>query len=326
MKILFIDSVCYKPYTCNTLRTEALGGTEATVLRVARGLAKVGHTVGLFELIDPHREVEVIDGVAHINDEADQQPDVVVHLRTARLVAPFREAWPDARHIVWMHDLGVTSRLTAEPLQGLEVVCVSDFHAKQWLKAEGGSVKSVTRIYNPVEVDSFRYPKAEGRLGFFSSPHKGLAQVISKFEEANKTRADKLHLVVGNPGYINQERLPIFVPSDVTFLGELPHHKAMEEMSKCQALFYPQDLFPETFGLVLAEANAMSTPVIAHSFGAAAEVLQGVNTLHNVLLKPGDGVSKALDYCLSNGGLPKPDPRFEIDAVVSHWVSFLGAK
>ena len=38
--IVFIDTVCYKPYTGNTLRDEPLGGTEATVIRVAEGLSK----------------------------------------------------------------------------------------------------------------------------------------------------------------------------------------------------------------------------------------------------------------------------------------------
>jgi glycosyltransferase involved in cell wall biosynthesis len=37
--------------------------------------------------------------------------------------------------------------------------------------------------------------------------------------------------------------------------------------------FCPNFEYPETFGLVLAESNAVGTPVIAHRIGAAAEVI-----------------------------------------------------
>ncbi len=39
MKLLFIDPKCPKPYDSEVLATRGLGGTEATVVRVARALS-----------------------------------------------------------------------------------------------------------------------------------------------------------------------------------------------------------------------------------------------------------------------------------------------
>ena len=326
MKILFIDSVGYKPYTCDTLRGEALGGTEATVLRVARGLAKEGLDVSLFELVDPVRDEKIIDGIRHVNDSSAMEPDVVIHLRTAFLVEGFREQWPKARHIVWMHDLA-GPQLYGEPLSGEELVFVSSFHREQTLSfladARAAPLKSATYIYNPVEIDGYKHAPIEGRLGFFSSPHKGLEQVLELFAKAREV-SPELELVVGNPGYMKGKDAPA---DGVTYLGEMSHGRTLEEMSKCQVLFYPQTVFPETFGLVLAEANAMGVPVLCHDFGAAFEVLvDGTNNPDNEVVDCAvpENVRQALGHLQASKCSPKLDPRFKLENVIKQWKELLG--
>jgi glycosyltransferase involved in cell wall biosynthesis len=329
VKVLFVDMAAPSPYTANTLRSYALGGTEATVIRVARGLSKLpGYSVFLFQGCDAHRTEGAIDGIFHCNELTQIDPDVVVHLRTALFVEGFKEEYPKARHIVWLHDnLGVKECLE-EPFQGCEVVCVSDWHADTFLKAEGGTVKKVHRIYNPVEVDAERQPKVKGRLGFFSSPHKGLSQILASFYDMIKDRQD-LELVVGNPGYM-PDLAPDSARLNVRFLGQLPHRRVLEELSKCEMLFYPQTVFPETMGLVMAEANAMGTPVLCHDFGAAMEVLTGTaeNTKANAVADCSDAstVKSALTEMLSSKTKTEADPRFAIDAVVAEWKKLLEGK
>lgn len=324
MNILFFDPCAYKPYTYNTLRSEALGGTEATVLRVARGLAKEGLDVSLFQLIDPHRDEATIDGIRHVHDSSELAPDVVVHLRTARFVNAMKETYPKARHLVWMHDLG-GPHLKDEPLDGQELICVSNFHREQFLTAMPTGVKLSlpTVIYNPIEIDGLRYPKIEGRLGFFSSPHKGLDQVISAFKQVGSLGRE---LVIGNPGYMPDANNH---GANITYLGQLPHCRVMEEMSKCQVLFYPQTTWPETFGLVLAEANAMGTPVLCHDFGAAKEVLQaeiGDNPGNWVVdCSNPEMVKTALERMLESPNPVRADPRFSLENVVADWKNLFGA-
>jgi glycosyltransferase involved in cell wall biosynthesis len=323
MKILFVDGVAPQGYTCNSMRERALGGSEATLLRVARGLAKEGHSVSVLQTSDPERGAVVVDGIQHIGVEARiEAPDAIIHMRTAMLVEGFREEYPAARHIVWLHDnLGVEQCLM-EPFQGEEVVCVSDWHADTFLKAEGGTVKKVHRIYNPVEIDGHRLDKIEGRLGFFSSPHKGFTQVKAAVFEARKTRPD-LHLAYANPGY-----LPDYNGGKTTWcvdLGQLSHARLLEEMSKCEILFYPQTVFGETFGLVLAEASAMGVPVLCHDFGAAREVLEHSGNHEVVDCTNFDNVHAALNRILSRKSTAIVDPRFSLSSVIECWNKLLGA-
>lgn len=48
MKIVFIDPKCPKPYDSEVLAARGLGGTEATVVRIARGLS-ARHTVWVLQ-------------------------------------------------------------------------------------------------------------------------------------------------------------------------------------------------------------------------------------------------------------------------------------
>lgn len=322
MKVLFVDMAASKPYTMNTLRSYAMGGTEATVLRVAGGLAKEGFEVFLFEGCDANRAELTVDGVRHIPDTAMPDVDVCIHLRTALFIEGFKELYPKARHIVWLHD--IVTEPEPELVNADEVVCVSHWHLQQTCEAwpaEPAEFKA-RFIYNPVVVGGAkRHEKVPGRLGFFSSPHKGLKQTVELFQELRK-KTPSLSLVVANPGY-----LPDMVPDGVTFLGQLPHHRVLEEMSKCEALFYPQTVFPETFGLVLAEANAMGTPVLAHDFGAAREVLMATHNnrrCNEVLDLNKEGYLEAALYRLRYAP-PKAeaDPRFSLENVLAQWKDLL---
>lgn len=328
MNVLLIDVVAYKKYDANTLQKEALGGSEASLIRVARGLARRGHDVAVFQAVDAHRDEAIIQGVRHVHDSSDVTPDVVIHFRTGELIAAFREQYPKARHLMWTQDFFTKDSLKG--LEGEEIVCLSNAHVKQvqeTLDANGAKSYTIHRIHNMVEIDGAKLDKVPGRLGFFSSPHKGLDQVLSLFGKINEERNIKglpsFELVIGNPGY-----LPGGVPIDpnASFLGELSHPRVMEELSKCEVLFYPQTVFPETFGIILAEANAMGVPVLAHDFGAASEVLDSHT---NAVLDCTDSnhVKLALDILLK-GNQPKPtlDPRFTPDAVIDAWEALLVQK
>lgn len=325
MNILFIDGVCPRPYTLRNLRNEALGGTESSVLRVAEGLKNAGHEVSLLQHCRVAAE-EFEEGIRHLTaDSRLPQPDKVIHLRTATEVATWREVWPDAAHYVWLHD----NMLVAEPeMAGQELICVSQWHRAQVVRAlpVGWSGPLPSVIYNPVVTSGAkRRDKIPGRLGFFSSPHKGLSQVIELFLKAQAAIPD-LSLIVANPGY-----LPDMHHASIINLGQLNHRQTLEAMSRCQVLFYPQTVFPETFGLVMAEANYMGTPVLAHDMGAAMEVLGDVriNTFVNYVIDctKSETVEKALDAILGRPLMvPEPDCRFSLENVIKAWEKLLGGE
>jgi glycosyltransferase involved in cell wall biosynthesis len=62
----------------------------------------------------------------------------------------------------------------------------------------------------------------------------------------------------------------------VEFIGEINERSKTEFLSEAQALLFPID-WPEPFGLVMIEAMACGTPVLAFRHGPVSEIIdQGV--------------------------------------------------
>jgi glycosyltransferase involved in cell wall biosynthesis len=318
MNLLFIDPVCPRSYTCNTLRTEALGGSEASMLRICRALAAEGNDVSLYQHVDDQRSAATIEGIRHVGLNSEfPAPDVVIHFRSSHEMPVWESLYPSARHIMWTQDI-VTPDV-ALSLRGREIICLTQWHQQQISEACAYFKilpKAIHQIYNPVEIDGNRYDKVPGRLGFFSSPHKGLDQVVSAFKQVGRLGRE---LFIANPGYVPDSQ---HHGANITNLGQLPHYKVMEELSRCEVLFYPQTVFPETMGIVLAEANAMGVPVLAHDFGAAKEVVRYGAVVD--CTKP-DNVKDALEALLCLQHKAELDPRFKLENVMAKWKELLGA-
>ena len=274
MRILIVDPVTLRPYDDASLAGEALGGTEATVIRIAHALdAQVMH---------PRRTAS---SGRYLSADAAVDPTHVISLRHPAAALMMRSRFPDAAHVLWMHDLLVAGDAADAFLQhgralaatDTTIVCVSDFHLGQVAGALGTLLPGVQfpllrRIYNPIADDLVAdgTPIDPDKLVFFSSPHKGLEFALRAFS-AMRAQLPSLRLYLANPGYF---ALPEVSAAGVTVLGSLPHHEMMAHVRGALATFLPNLVYPETFGLVFAESNAVGTPVLTHSIGAAEEVLQ----------------------------------------------------
>jgi glycosyltransferase involved in cell wall biosynthesis len=65
--------------------------------------------------------------------------------------------------------------------------------------------------------------------------------------------------------------------SSVEFIGEIGEHQKAEFLGNARALLFPID-WPEPFGLVMIEAMACGTPVVAFKAGSVPEIIDnGVN-------------------------------------------------
>ena len=271
--ILFFDPVCARPYDTDTLRREAMGGTEATVVRVADALGA---------LVAQHNRT---DGSGRYRPPTpDASIGCVVLNRDSRALPLVRRLYPNARVFLWLHDrMRPGSRrarwlaATRESLSALAVriVCVSDTQRAsvtatlRWMRADS-AVRAVT-IYNPID-DALRpdgSPIDAGKLVFLSSPNKGLKFTLDAFAALRRAMPD-LRLVVGNPGYRTGG------PGSrdgVQYLGPQAQPRIHAEVRTALCTFFPNFVIPETFGLVFAESNALGTPVLTHDCGAAREIL-----------------------------------------------------
>ncbi|GJD35391.1 D-inositol-3-phosphate glycosyltransferase [Methylobacterium aerolatum] len=77
---------------------------------------------------------------------------------------------------------------------------------------------------------------------------------------------------VGNPGYFEREVRPLLGP-DATYGGPLDDAGKGELLAGARALLFPID-WPEPFGLVMIEAMACGTPVVAWNRGSVPEVVE----------------------------------------------------
>jgi glycosyltransferase involved in cell wall biosynthesis len=72
--------------------------------------------------------------------------------------------------------------------------------------------------------------------------------------------------------YFEREIEPLLKTADVEFIGEINEAQKPEFLSGAKALLLPID-WPEPFGLVMIEAMACGTPVIAFNRGSVPEVM-----------------------------------------------------
>ncbi len=276
--LAIVDPCCGAGYGPDALVSGGLGGTEATILRVCMALAERADIVHYQKgRTTPDRTAagRLLPLDAAFTPAA--APPTYVVINAWKVACKLRKVHPDARILLWLHIFpGRHNRAMGKALvqAGVDVVCVSASHAKVFRAfVPDAPTLTVRHIHNPIADDLT--PDATSvdpdRLLFASSPHKGLAQVFRQFTALRDAFPD-LHLAVADPGYLVWDTGP--VPEGVTFLGALPHAALIAQMRRALCLFYPQTTFAETFGLVMAEANAVGLPVLAHhDIGANAEVL-----------------------------------------------------
>ena len=351
--ILFFDPVCQQPYDTQTLRQQALGGTEASCVHVADALGALVMQHNRERPCGRYLPPEKVDGIEH-----------VVILRDARVLPQLRRQFPRARFHLWVHDQMRPGSSRARRLRAMaavlhelavNVICVSD---TQRLMVDatlvslgiGDKIRTMT-IYNPVEVAAAGsgVPYRDNQLVFFSSPNKGLAYTLDVFR-ALRRRMPEILLIVANPGYKQTPRAAI---TGVEYLGAVAQPQIHQLVRSSLCTLALNFVLPETFGLVYAESLSLGTPVLAHDAGAAAEVIADscqvlpVRSAHRVYERLvhelptqwRSGPARLADRmglfdehierirAWRSGGRPRvgPDPRFALETVVARWRALLTA-
>lgn len=281
MKILIVDPVGSKPYDNTTLLNEPLGGSEATVVRLANKFAERGQEVRVTQ----HNRTETITemGVQYtpFGKNEDFKATHVIVQRAPLVLYTARKQYPNARLYLHCHDLfggeaWVKGFQALIDTQSVPVV-VSEYHKTQMyetiraLNFEGSI--PCRRIYNPIDDDlkPDATPVDPNKMIFFSSPHKGLEhtlKVFERFQDFDELKGMKLY--VANPGYFKDHELP--EDSNIVSLGSLSHADAIAECRSAFAVLHLNNVFPETMGLVHAEANAVGTPFLSSRIGATPEI------------------------------------------------------
>jgi glycosyltransferase involved in cell wall biosynthesis len=130
-------------------------------------------------------------------------------------------------------------------------------------------------VYNGIDVAAYPFRPDKEDFVFFlgrADPDKGLHRAVAAAREAGarlvlavKVAQEEEHR------YWNEVVLPA-IPRDATILGEIANDEKLDLLSRAKAVLFPID-WDEPFGLVMPEAMACGTPVIATPRGSVPEVV-----------------------------------------------------
>ena len=152
-------------------------------------------------------------------------------------------------------------------------------HARELIAGSHLSSLSSKLVVKPNFVSAGTAVNRGGNSSFLFAGRLSEEKGIRLLLEAFKGSAHQLTVIGDGPlkGEVEE-----FVKnnSNVRYLGFQNKASIEEELSRCSALIFPS-IWYETFGLILIEAFAASTPVIASYYGSASVIVKdGYNGLH----------------------------------------------
>jgi len=276
------------------------GGIEFVVALLSDALVERGHDVELFcapgstskanvrPLLDaPHpesieRSLFEADHVGRAFDAFDEaatrgEPFEIVHNHCG--YTPL--AMANRLTIPLVHTVHGPFDDGSKPFYGFHggkgsLVCISQSQAR--MAPEGANVTHV--VYNPIDVESWPvgYHK-EGYLLWLGRfvPEKGPQRAIQVARESGHPLVLAGTVQPGYERFFSSEIEPHIDGEVIRFVGEVGGARKQQLFARAFAFLMPIR-WPEPFGMVIVEALAAGTPVLAFAQGAAPEIIEhGVN-------------------------------------------------
>jgi glycosyltransferase involved in cell wall biosynthesis len=271
------------------------GGTERVVSYLTEELVHQGHEVTLFASGDSVTKANLVAAcrrslrlnkhcvdqlshqilmLEHVFQRADEFD--IVHFHVDYSHFPLSRRQP-ITHVTTLHgrlDIPDLVPLYQE-FWDMPVVSISDVQREPLLWANWQAT-----IYHGIPADMYQFRGDPGRsLAFLGriSPEKRVDRAIeiAKRVQIPLKIAAKVDPV--DKRYFKREIEPLLGDPLVEYLGEIGDGEKNEFLGNAYALLLPID-WPEPFGLVIIEAMACGTPVIAFRGGAIPEVLEEGHT------------------------------------------------
>ena len=271
------------------------GGTERIVSYLTDELVRLGHEVTLFASADSVTAAELVscasmalrldgnvrdpipyymlmlDRVRELAEEFD-----ILHFHIDQFHFPLFRRMAD-RTVTTLHGRQDVPDLKPLYLGFSEMPLVSISNDQRRPIAKANFVATVhhgipTNLHTPIYNPRGGYVAFLGRISPEKRPDRAIR--IARTLGIPLKIAAKVDKV--DEAYFREKIAPLLSDPGVEFIGEINERSKAEFLGEAQALLFPID-WPEPFGLVMIEAMACGTPVLAFRHGSVSEIIdQGV--------------------------------------------------
>ena len=268
------------------------GGTERVVAHLCDALVELGHEVTLFASAEAEtkaRLVAVRDQAIRL-DPAPLKSDLASHISMVHEVRRRADAFDiihfhtDMIHFPFFEDVAnktlttLHGRLDLKDLADVyrrwpqfPLVSISDDQRRPLARANWAGT-----VLHGVQTDLYRFGDGSGGyLAFLGriSPEKGPDRAIAIAKALNMPLKIAAKVDPADRAYFDEVIEPLLHHPLIEFNGEIGDAQKPAFLGGARALLFPIN-WPEPFGLVMIEAMACGTPVVAFNCGSVPEVIE----------------------------------------------------
>lgn len=325
-KIAIYTNLVWGGWSAENLN-KGVGGTEETIIILARTLAKMGWDVTIFH----NGKHGVFDGVSYKDfDEFDQLEhyNVFLSVKNAGILNEYINA---DKVLFWTTDIRANIDKSISDYVD-QIICISDYHKKRFIQSNDVNPKKVRRLHLGVdfkELDSVKCDKESNTMLYSSSYDRGLEELLTNWITIKeKLKLEKLYITYGwdfllgnlkhNPsGMVWKKKMDKLMQQDgIVHLGRL----SREEMHKmywkstywCLPLNNPDG---ELFCLNAVKAEYCNAIPIIKIGGGLYETVDKYVDFNNISDIDADTViSQNRGHVVS---------KFNLDDIIKEWIKIL---